>query len=212
MLRHSPLGVRYIRLIEGYPLKLLIRTGLKPNAVSSLAFSSGLMAGVLLAVSPFWGGWATLASGLLDTLDGALARRQNRQSPQGAFLDSVLDRYVDGFLLLGLAVYFFLERPAALYPIFFLVWLGLLGAFLVSYTKARAESLGFPCEVGIFERGERILILGLGCILEGILALVLKEDWQVFKNSLLILTLLIYTAGSHLTVFQRIRHTLRQSP
>jgi len=94
--------------------------------------------------------------GPLDAVDGALARRQSRQTPFGAFLDSVTDRY-DELVLLGGLLYYF--STAGNLTGIMLAYLAAAGAVLVSYTRARAEALGFEAKVGILSRVERYLIL-----------------------------------------------------
>lgn len=122
----------------------------------------------------------------LDALDGAVARLRGAARPFGAFLDSTLDRYADGFLLGGLAVYGLHQNTEA---ILVLALVSLVGAYLISYTRARAEGLGLTCNIGLFTRFERTVVL---------LAL-LFTGW--------VLPLLVVLAvGTHFTALQRIWH------
>src|SRR6185369_14595597 len=104
------------------------------------AYAGGLM---------FAGGWLLLFAGSLDIVDGRVARRTNRGSKRGAFLDSVVDRYADALAYLGLAYF---------YGGTWVEWIvlgALVGSFMVSYTRARAEGLGTTCLVGLLQRPER---------------------------------------------------------
>jgi CDP-diacylglycerol--glycerol-3-phosphate 3-phosphatidyltransferase len=121
--------------------------GLAGNIVAALLIGAGHLT---------WGGVVAMLMGPLDAVDGALARRQGKQTPFGAFLDSVTDRY-DELLLLGGLLYYF--STAGNHTGIMLTYVAAAGAVLVSYTRARAEALGFEAKVGILSRVERYLIL-----------------------------------------------------
>lgn len=165
-------------LLRGVSQKIRIN----PNVLTIFGFLITGAAGITLSFNPFWGGVLILLGGFFDMLDGAVARANNRVTRFGAFLDSVLDRYADAFLFLG-TTFYFKESPteAALS-------LGcMVGAFLISYARARAEGLGIQCKAGLMERPERIVFLAFGALtgwLSGVL-------W-----AMLILT--------HFTVLQRV--------
>src|SRR5919205_287572 len=103
-------------------------------------------AALVAAGQLFLGGLVLLFAGLFDILDGALARAANKVYRYGAFLDSTVDRYSEGVVYLGILIYF-LDNHDGFRPIIVLV--ALAGSFLVSYVRARAQSLGFTCDVGI---------------------------------------------------------------
>jgi len=130
-------------------------------------------------------------AGLFDILDGALARASGKVYPYGAFLDSTVDRYSEGLVYLGLLV-FFLGQHQTVQPV--LILLALAGSFLVSYVRARAQSLGFTCEVGILARPERVVIIVAGLLLDGI----------VGHHVVLTLALVILAVGTNFTAVQRI--------
>jgi CDP-diacylglycerol--glycerol-3-phosphate 3-phosphatidyltransferase len=111
--------------------------------------------------------------------------------PYGAFLDSTVDRYSEGLVYLGLLV-FFLGQHQTVQPV--LILLALAGSFLVSYVRARAQSLGFTCEVGILARPERVVIIVAGLLLDGI----------VGHHVVLTLALVILAVGTNFTAVQRI--------
>src|SRR5262245_13696471 len=136
---------------------------LRPNQLSCLGLVGSMFAAAAFAMDQRRVGALFLAiAGVLDILDGALARASGQVSPFGAFLDSVLDRYSDLLVLAGLVFLFArLGRPEAVIA----VLLALIGTVMVSYTRARAESIEVECRVGLMERGERMLVLILGALL-----------------------------------------------
>ena len=145
------------------PVQLLAKTALTPNAVSWLGVLLTLAtAALIISGQLFAGGIMVLVAGFFDMLDGALARSTNRVSKFGAILDSTLDRFSEAAILLSLlAVY---ARQQSMLGIW-AVGLALLGSYLVSYIRARAEGMGIDCEVGVFARPERVVTLALGLLL-----------------------------------------------
>jgi CDP-diacylglycerol---glycerol-3-phosphate 3-phosphatidyltransferase len=141
---------------------LLAPTGIPPNVITWSALFLNLWAGILFAAGRFAaaGGMMILA-GICDLLDGPVARRQNRVSIFGGFLDSILDRYADLILFLGLLVYY-TRVNRFLYAV--LVGAAMAGAVMVSYAKARAESLVPKSEVGFWDRPERLALMILGAL------------------------------------------------
>jgi CDP-diacylglycerol---glycerol-3-phosphate 3-phosphatidyltransferase len=186
--------------------------GLRPNHLTVLGFTLSLGAGYAFALGRFrTGAVIATVSGLFDILDGQLARRTNTITRFGAFFDSTLDRMADAALLLGFAGFYMIglldmaENPQrvlanlqrGLEPITWavlavLAMLAVVGSFMVSYTRARAEGLGLDCKVGWFERPERIVLI----ILMG-----LAGVGPVIPAGLLILTGLSFA-----TAFQRMAH------
>ncbi|GAH63631.1 unnamed protein product, partial [marine sediment metagenome] len=110
-------------------------------------------------------GFVVLIAAFFDILDGALARRTNQTTHFGAVLDSTLDRLAEAVVLLG--ILFLYAREQAVAEIL-LVSLALLGSLLVSYIRARAEAVGLECQVGLFTRAERVIVLALGLLLNQI--------------------------------------------
>jgi CDP-diacylglycerol--glycerol-3-phosphate 3-phosphatidyltransferase len=141
---------------------VLASTGIPPNVITWSALFLNLWAGILFAAGRFAaaGGMMTLAC-LCDLLDGPVARRQNRVSIFGGFLDSILDRYADLILFLGLLVYY-TRVNRFLYAV--LVGAAMAGAVMVSYAKARAESLIPKSEVGFWDRPERLTLMIFGAV------------------------------------------------
>ncbi len=134
------------------------RLGIHPNTITILGLLLQAGVGVLFGLGYITlGGWLLLVVAPVDALDGALARALGQQSRFGAFLDSTLDRLSDAALILGLTVHY-LRQGAHLETVLLLV--SLVAALMVSYTRARAEALGFPCKVGLLTRMERIALIG----------------------------------------------------
>jgi len=148
----------FIRPIESVSLALR----LSPTAYNLLGVAFGALGGFFFATGRVnLGGWAVLLGGAADVLDGRIARARGMANERGAFLDSTLDRFAEVGAFVGLTVMFGGD-PVALA----LVAAALGGSLLVSYARARGESLGIVCKVGIMQRAERLLLVGFGGILD----------------------------------------------
>ena len=166
------------------------RIPLSPNTLTIIGFFITVIAAFMIPHNIRLGGILILMGGIFDVLDGVVARSRGKTSKFGAFLDSVLDRYSDAFLFLAIAWYFLYKNNL----IGIYLSLGtLVGAFLISYTRARAEGLGKSCNTGIMERPERIILISFAAITGWLLPVL----W----------IMLIFT---HITVLQRIYHVWRQ--
>src|SRR5271154_6235189 len=171
---------------------LVAATGIPPNVITWSALILNLWAGILFAAGRFAaaGGMMILA-GLCDLLDGPVARRQGRVSMFGGFLDSIFDRYADLILFLGLLVYY---SHVNRFGYAMLAGAAMAGSVMVSYAKARAESLVPTREVGFWERPERLVLMILG-------ALTNRMDVVVW----------ILAIGPNITVIHRILHTWKET-
>jgi CDP-diacylglycerol--glycerol-3-phosphate 3-phosphatidyltransferase len=149
----------YLRLMEPIA-EFLVRRGVRPNTITVWGTVFMVAAGIIYGSGHISiGGWLLGLTALTDVLDGKVARKTNSSSTYGAFLDSTLDRVADGATLGGLA-YFFAFSPVHKSPIMVAVCIaGLIGAFLTSYTRARAEALGLDAKVGMLQRPERVVML-----------------------------------------------------
>jgi CDP-diacylglycerol--glycerol-3-phosphate 3-phosphatidyltransferase len=135
-------------------------TGINPNALTFLGLVVNFWAAVLFATGRFPTAAAVIfLAGFLDMLDGQVARREGRVTPFGAFFDSTLDRYSDMALYMGLLVYYAVIGRSS-YVI--LAAVATAGSVMVSYSRARAESLIPLCKVGFMERPERMVLLIIG--------------------------------------------------
>ena len=145
------------------------RIPVTPNQITVIGVALTFVAAVLTAFGYLrWAGVVLIFAGTFDILDGALARSTGRSYPYGAFLDSTLDRYSEGAMYIGLAAYFAsmggpLQRWLLLATV-----AALAGSFLVSYVRARAQSLGFTCDSGLFARPERVVVTVVGLIFGGV--------------------------------------------
>lgn len=176
--------------------KWIIRRPVNPNILTFGGLILNGVAGTLLALGHWYvGAFLILGAGLFDLLDGAMARNQGHVTHFGGFLDSVIDRYSDFLLFLGVLVFYL--RSQGMEAII-LAMLALGGAMMVPYTRAKAETVISNCNVGVMERAERILVLAAGALF----------NWMVP-------VLWIIVILSHFTVAHRIYYTwreLRRSP
>jgi len=193
-----------IQLLMVGEARLAHSIGLTPNQVSLLGVLSALFSAYIYWSSRFEPALLTVAalllliSGFLDALDGILARLYGEVTLFGGFLDSLLDRYADAFVLVGIILGWLTTEP---------LWLfsglaALMGSLLVSYSRARAEGAGIRMEtVGIAERAERIIILAVASFLSTV------PDWaDALRWSMLLLAIL-----TNLTVLQRAVHFRKAS-
>ncbi|MGH7508352.1 MAG: CDP-alcohol phosphatidyltransferase family protein [Gemmatimonadales bacterium] len=147
----------------------LIRAGVRPNTITTVGTALVLVSAVAYATGHIrLGGLLLLLSGVADTLDGQVARGGAMVTRFGAFYDSTLDRVGDGATFIGIGA-FLLTAPDVAYrvPAAILCMVAILGSVLVSYARARAEGLGLDCKVGIAQRAERILGLGVASVIFG---------------------------------------------
>ena len=134
------------------------RLGIHPNTITILGLLLQSGVGVVFGLGHIQlGGWLLLLVAPVDALDGALARALGKESRFGAFLDSTLDRFSDAALILGLMVHY-LRQGASVEVV--VAFVAMVGAIMVSYTRARAEAMGFDCKVGLLTRMERIVLIG----------------------------------------------------
>ena len=172
------------------------RLGLHPDWITLLGLILVALASLLIARGQFLSaGLLLLLSLPLDALDGAVARAMGRDGAFGMLLDSTLDRYADALILAAFS-YYFAEQERA--DLMILALAALIGAFLVSYVKARADDpkVGVDAAVGLFTRLERSLALLIMTMAAG----ALESVWP------LEIGLLILAAGANLTALQRLRY------
>jgi CDP-diacylglycerol--glycerol-3-phosphate 3-phosphatidyltransferase len=183
--------------------RLLLATGVRADSVTIAAAVLGGGGGLAVAVGRFaLGGALTLASGLLDALDGRLARFRGQASGAGAALDSILDRYADFALLAGLG--WFYRGTTVLLP----VLLAMLGAFLVPYVRAKGEALQVSVTGGLMARPERVVVLG-ATIAASPLAELLHGPVAGPAHPLAVLGLVFVAVASNVTAATRFRALVR---
>lgn len=186
----------YLRMLEPV-VTFLVAAGIKPNTITVLGMVATMAAGAAFAMGAIRaGGWILGLTAGLDVLDGAVARRTGTASAFGAFFDSALDRIGDGALLCGLAMFWAGPGPHHSIPMAAVALSAVVGAFLTSYTRARAEGLGIDASVGWVQRPERIVLLAVPQALFG-----LALDGRLLQGVIAFLSL-----TSWVTVAQRIAH------
>src|SRR5512132_161740 len=188
-----------LRVIEP-AISILARNNVSPNTITTVGTLLTVAAGVVYATGHIMtAGWLMGVTAFFDVLDGEVARRTGRSTVFGAFYDSTLDRVADGALMAGLTV-FYATNPIH-HNIYMMVicLVGIIGTFLVSYTRARAESLGIDAKVGVMQRPERIVLLSAPQALFGLL----WNGWVLMP----IIVLLTVTA--RITAVQRIAFVYR---
>ncbi len=185
----------YLRVIEPVA-DLLVRLRVNPNTITTVGTLCSIAGGVVYATGHIrTAGWIIGLTAIFDVLDGTVARRTGRSTVFGAFYDSTLDRVADGAVLGGLA-YFYATSPVhASGPMVGVLLFGIVGTFLVSYTRARAESLGIDAKVGIMQRPERVVLLSAPQAFFGL----------VLDGRVLATIIVILAATAWVTAYQRIR-------
>lgn len=178
----------------------MVAIGITANMVTFLGLAVNLVATFYFATGHLVvGGILILFGGSFDMIDGAVARAQKTPRPSGALLDSVIDRYSEGFLFLGALIYFYSLESLVGIILAFNAW---FGSILVSYVRARAEGLHVTCKVGLMQRPERIILLGAGTLLQG--ALLHKFPPLQASGMILLGTLGILALTSHITAIHRL--------
>lgn len=184
----------YLRLVDPVA-NWMVRKNVHPNTITVFGTLCTVVGGIIYATGHIrTGGWFLGLTALFDVLDGTVARRSNRSSTFGAFLDSTLDRLADGFVLGGLAVFYATSTLNRSVPMMIIALLGLVGAFMTSYTRARAEALGLDAKVGLLQRPERVVLLSAPQAFFGL----------VFHGWVLALIITILTVTAWITVIQRV--------
>lgn len=183
---------------------LLARVRFPPNAITSLSMAVAAGAGIGVAAGRFaLGGWLFVTAGVLDFLDGRVARGSGQVTAGGAALDSILDRYVESAFIVGLAWYYRHDW------VLVVCLLALTGSLLVPYVRARGESLGVTMkDVGFMQRPERVLVLGGGTALSPVLEVLVDPVDPHPEHWLAIFALLVLAAASHGTALQRMSRLL----
>ena len=204
-------------------VKLLIKIGVTPNMVTTIGFLLNIVAASIFVSGAEhchrndlsfigWGGGLILFAGLFDMLDGQVARLGKMSSKFGALYDSVLDRYSDLVMFLGICYYlvahhFFISS--------LLAFVALIGSMMVSYVRARAEGLGIECKEGLMQRPERGVIIGLSALICGIVSVITGGNqsyylswlpFQVFETiSIFTIPIAIVAVLANMTAIKRLQ-------
>jgi CDP-diacylglycerol---glycerol-3-phosphate 3-phosphatidyltransferase len=215
------------RLIDPV-VKLLVKLKITPNAVTTIGFVLNVITMIVFIIGAEiskksdlsyigWGGGLILFAGLFDMLDGQVARYSKKSSRFGALYDSVLDRYSELAMFLGICYYlvkqhYFISSMVA--------FVALIGSMMVSYIRARAEGLGIECKNGLMQRPERVIIIGLAGLICGIVSGLsggnqkLYIPWLEFDVietiSIFIYPLTVVAVLANLTAIKRLNHCRKQ--
>ncbi|MDB5133090.1 MAG: CDP-diacylglycerol--inositol 3-phosphatidyltransferase [Mucilaginibacter sp.] len=203
-------------------VKVLIKLGLTPNAVTTIGFVLNLGVALIFILGAEegnrgdlryvgWAGGLILFAGLFDMLDGQVARLGNMKSTFGALYDSVLDRYSELIMFFGICYYlvghhYFISSMFA--------FIALIGSMMVSYVRARAEGLGIECKGGLMQRPERVVSIGLCAVICGLTSLYIGGDYKLFipgikfhvfePMSIFTIPLAIIAVLTNITAFKRL--------
>ncbi len=171
-----------------YPFDAVVRafaaSGINPNILTFIGFTINLVAAWLFAAGYFaWAGLTIILAAVFDLTDGPVARITHRVTPFGGFFDSVMDRYSDLCLLIGLLV-FYGRANRFIYVV--LVAMAMIGSVMTSYTRARAENLIPSCKVGFLERPERVVLIIIGALTNRMApvlwVIVVLSNWTVIHR------------------------------
>lgn len=209
-------------------IQFLIKIGVTPNMVTVM----GLILNVLATVIFVYGaeksnrgdhsiitlaGFVLLIGGLMDMIDGRMARIGNMESKYGALFDSVLDRYSEMVMFLGIC-YYLIAHDYFLSSLF--AFIALIGSVMVSYTRARAEGLGVNASVGMMQRPERIIIIGAAALAVGAVSKIIGPDYKIEVDWLpfpLFETMTVFTfpivilaIGANMTAIKRLLHAKKE--
>ncbi|WP_133553740.1 DUF4833 domain-containing protein [Pedobacter duraquae] len=204
-------------------VKGLIKIGLTPNAVTTIGLFLNIGVAVIFIFGAEktnrgdlsfvgWGGALVLFAGLFDMLDGQVARIGNMSSTFGAMYDSVLDRYSELILFLGIC-YYLVAHHYFLSSLF--AFIALMGSMMVSYTRARAEGLGVQSKGGLMQRPERVITIGITAIACGVAGHFMGGDYKIFvpgisfhvfeTMSIFTIPLTIMAVMTNITAINRLR-------
>jgi len=223
MLKHYGQQVIY-KVINPF-IQVLIKAGVSPNTITTAGLILNFVAAIVLIIGAETGlrgdhsyiGWAgaiILFAGVFDMMDGRLARLGKMESKFGALYDSVLDRYSELIMFLGICYYlashdYFLSS--------LLAFIAMIGSIMVSYTRARAEGLGVDCSVGWMQRPERILLVGISAVACGVTSYFMGPDQILlfsFINfeaiSIFVGPIAILAVMSNITALRRLEHSRQE--
>ena len=208
-------------------VRLLVKIGLTPNMVTLIGFLLNVGVAAIFVVGAErsnrgelsfigWAGGLILFAGLFDMLDGQVARVGKMSSSFGAFLDSVLDRYSELFMFLGIC-YYLVSHHYLVSSLF--AFIGMIGSMMVSYTRARAEGLGIQSKGGLMQRPERVVLVGTSALFCGLLSPLIGPDfkWHIkgipfhlFETmSIFTIPLTVLAILTNLTAYHRVMEAKR---
>jgi CDP-diacylglycerol--glycerol-3-phosphate 3-phosphatidyltransferase len=189
----------YLRVIEPVAA-LLVRSRVNPNVLTSIGTLCSIAGGLAFALGRIrTAGFIIGLSAIFDVLDGTVARRTGQSTVFGAFYDSTLDRVADGAVLGGILYFFATNAQHSNAPMVAVSLLGVIGTFLVSYTRARAEALGIDAKVGFMQRPERVVLISVPQAFLGL----------AWHGAVLMTVVSLLALSAWVTAVQRIRYVRR---
>jgi len=206
----------YLRLIEPVA-DLLVRLRISPNVLTTVGTLCTVSGGIAFATGHIrTAGWIIGLTAIFDVLDGTVARRTGKSTVFGAFYDSTLDRVADGALLGGIAWFYATNATYRSEPMLAIAILGIVGTFLVSYARARAEALGIDAKVGVMQRPERVTLLsapqaffGLalgGWIFAGVVTILAVTAWvTAVQRILFVRSSTLHEVATPLTIINSVK-------
>lgn len=193
----------FVRLLDPV-VAGLVRAGVHPNVISTAGFLITLAAAaIVFARHLFIGVVVFLIGGMMDILDGNVARRSGLASKFGSFYDSTLDRVSE--IVFYFSLYAFFRPLDAFWWVGYVVITAMVGSLMVSYTRARAEALGVECAVGLMQRPERVVLIGVGGLLT-VVAAGIDPAWEYWP---LLVAIGLIAVLANLTALERIRSVYR---
>jgi CDP-diacylglycerol---glycerol-3-phosphate 3-phosphatidyltransferase len=200
----------------------LSKIGVTPNMITTIGFLLNVVVAIIFikgGTAPHldlryvgWGGFMILFAGLFDMIDGRLARVTNQSSTFGAFFDSVLDRYSELVMFLGICFYL-ISQGYFLSSLF--AFIAMIGSVMVSYIRARAEGLGIECQDGLMQRPERIILIGGSAMICGLVQAYFGNfkytlsdtDFPIWENiTIFTFPLFLLAILANYTAWQRLEH------
>lgn len=207
-------------------IKLLVRWKVKPNTITTIGLLVNSVATAILIYGSErgerndhsfigWAGVVILFAGLFDMIDGRLARVGKMASTYGALYDSVLDRYSELIMFLGICWYL-VAHHYFLSSIF--AFIAMIGSIMVSYIRARAESLGARADVGLMQRPERVILIGISAIVCGLFSSIVGNEVKITVSSVPIfetitiftLPLVILAVLTNITAIKRLNYSKKE--
>lgn len=183
-----------------------IEKRVNPNILTAMTLLISIFSGVSISLGLMGlGGWLMLFGSTFDLIDGRIARAQGQSSKAGAFFDSVIDRYSELIIMTAFIIYYRFSIPVMI-----VIILTIIGTVMVSYTRARGEGLGVICELGIVQRAERALYLGLGTALDPLITAFIEPDTKTPYHFLILAVFGVLAIGTNFTAIWRLKWIYRK--
>ena len=185
--------------------RLLITLRFSPNIITFIGFAVSCVSAYFFAEGLFgYAGWIMILGATFDMFDGKVARMTGTTSRSGAYYDSVMDRFGEGVVMLGVAAYF--RYSWMLYAVI----VGLIGSMLVSYTRARGEGVGVVCKKGWMQRPERIAYLGVASVFQPIADYFLRNTDYAWTPILVIAAISLIAVMTTITAIYRMVYIMNE--